>query len=144
MASLTFSAGRKGFSDGTIGWVGNTIRAILITGGEPIGTEGDVAAVLAGAPDEATGGGYSFIDLTGKVAPSTVDGEFKADTLVFTKPGIGQPDILGVLVMKFVTDYGGSIPLWWFLFPTAKTADGGTITIRWNGDPTNGKVGEID
>lgn len=143
MASLVFDAGRKAVADATFTWTGSTIRAILVTGGEPAGTESDVAAVLAGTPDEASGGSYAAIDLTGKVAPSTVDGEYKADKAVFTKPSSGA-NIIGVLVMKFVTNYAGSTPVWWHLFSTARTADGGTLEVRWNGDATNGKVGEIN
>lgn len=90
-------------------------------------------------PDEFDGANYSTGGLALDNQAVNIDdandrAEVDADDETVTALGAGTRSIQGVLLMKFVTNFGASIPLHWLEFSTNKTPDGSNFTFQFNAE----------
>jgi len=132
MASFIFDAASDGIAKGSIDWINDTIKVILLKGaGVPIKANATVTAALAEASvDECTATDYVRKTLAGN-AISTAGNKtlFDATSPVWsTLGGASNETVTGALVMKFVADDTDSIPLA-YIDSNDLLTNGGQVTL---------------
>lgn len=137
MASFAYNVGMAGFANGSIDWVNDDIRCLLVkTADLPDGLPNTVSAVLAGTPDELTNGSYARVVVAGRsVTDNDPANTVKLDATDTTFPALAGPEtVTGALIFKFVTTDADHIPIFAMDF-TNTASDGTDYIVAW---PTAG------
>jgi len=132
MPSFIFDAASDGIAKGTIDWINDSIRVVLLVGaGTPIKANATVTAALAETNvDECSATGYVRKILAGNAITTTGNKTlFDATSPVWTTlGGASNETVTGALIIKHVTNDGDSIPLV-YIDSNNLLTNGGQVTL---------------
>lgn len=140
--SFVYNEAKRAFAEGEIDLGADDIRCILVMSDTTFDTEDDIDT-LAGAstPDYYDGANHDSTNahaLAGEVvnedAPNN-RAEFDATDLVFSALGVGTRQAIGMVVLKWITNLGLSLPIAYINtggFPF--DGNGGDVTFQWNAE----------
>lgn len=142
MASGVFNSGSTGIADGSIDYLNDTIKVMLVTDGYTFNADhDDIDAVIAG--EELTVSGYAggFSGAGRKTLGSkTVTNDTTNDRTKFDAAdptawtlATGE-DVKAAIVYKHDTDDATSIPIFYQEFAAPIPTNGGTFTLSFHAD----------
>ena len=146
MASFIYTVTKTDIAEGGVDFreAGADMRVILVMTNTNADTDEDQATMgawSAGQLDEFDGSGYT--QLASNTAVSRIDNqvaredltnnrnEFDGDNIEFGALGAGTRSITGAVILRWVTNFGASIPVA-FIDLTDFPANGSTVTIVWD------------
>ena len=148
MASFIYTVSLTDVAEGVLDFreAGADLRVILVMTNSTCSAEEDTATITNFSTlDEFDGSGYT--QQASNTAISRIDNqvaredltnnriEFDGDDIAFGAQGAGTRLITGAVMLRWVTNFGASIPVAYVDFsstPGNFAANGSTITISWN------------
>lgn len=140
--SFVYNEAKRAFAQGEIDLVADDIRCVLVMSNTTFDTDDDINTLSgASTPDYCDGANHDSTNghaLAGEAvnedAPNN-RAEFDATDLVFTALGVGTRQNVGILVFKWITNIGASLPIAYINtggFPF--DGNGGNVTFQWNAE----------
>ncbi len=140
--SFVFNEAKRAFAEGEIDLGADDIRCVLVMSNTTFDTEVDIDTMADattedyydGANHDSTNGHALANEVVNEDAGNS-RAEFDADDLVFSALGVGARQAQGIVVFKWITNIGLSLPIAFIDtggFPF--DGNGGDVTFQWNAE----------
>lgn len=142
MASFVFNEFKRAVAEGEIDLgLPDDIRAVLVMSNTTRDTDYDINTMgAAGTPDycdganhDSTNGHALAAEVVTEVTGASGYAKFDASNLTFSALGVGTRQNVGLILFKWITNIGASMPIAFIDsggFPF--DGNGGDVTIQWN------------